>query len=490
MKKRQFTLHMILLVSVLLFFGFFASRMYAQTEGIDYCVKCHKEEVGGEPVQVYDQDIHKKWGVSCSDCHGGDPNVDDMDAAMSAEKGYIGVPKGDVVVDVCLRCHANEEIMKTFGSSINVEPFKVFRESVHGKSDITTCVTCHGVHKIQSPKNPLSPVYPINEVKTCSKCHTDAEYMKKYNPRLATDQYAKYITSMHGRKLEKGDTRVATCSDCHGAHDIFPPDDPRSHVYAVNVPQTCARCHANEDYMRGYRIPTDQFEKYKNSVHGIALLKKLDTGAPACNDCHGNHGAMPPGVQSVSFVCGTCHALNAEYFQKSKHFKAFQENDVGQCEACHGNHGIQHPTDELLNVKSDKSPCVDCHTEEDKGYKTALEYYTMFVGLQKKLKEAEAQLKRAEEAGMDVEEGFFELNNLQKIYIQAQTLTHTGSLDLVKEKVNEAIQGAQKAYQIGVRAIQEMKFRRRGLGIATLFITLLVLSLYLKIRQIEKAQRD
>jgi hypothetical protein len=38
-------------------------------------------------------------------------------------------------------------------------------------------------------------------------------------------------------------------------------------------------------------IPHNQYEKFARSVHGIALLKKHDSGAPACNICHGNHGA-------------------------------------------------------------------------------------------------------------------------------------------------------------------------------------------------------
>ena len=64
--------------------------------------------------------------------------------------------------------------------------------------------------------------------------------------------------------------------------------------------------------MKEYGIPTDQYEKYSKSVHGVALLQKHDLGAPACNKCHGNHGATPPGVESISKVCGTCHALNAD----------------------------------------------------------------------------------------------------------------------------------------------------------------------------------
>jgi cytochrome b subunit of formate dehydrogenase len=41
-----------------------------------------------------------------------------------------------------------------------------------------------------------------------------------------------------------GFTRVARCSDCHGAHDIQPSKDPRSKINEANILATCRRCHA------------------------------------------------------------------------------------------------------------------------------------------------------------------------------------------------------------------------------------------------------
>src|SRR5688572_12273090 len=55
--------------------------------------------------------------------------------------------------------------------------------------------------------------------------------------------------------------------------------------------------HVSRAYFN-YGIPTDQAEKFKGSVHGEALLKNRDMAAPTCNDCHGNHGAAPPGATS------------------------------------------------------------------------------------------------------------------------------------------------------------------------------------------------
>ena len=36
---------------------------------------------------------------------------------------------------------------------------------------------------------------------------------------------------------------AANCASCHGVHDIRPSSDPRSHVNAANLAQTCGKCH-------------------------------------------------------------------------------------------------------------------------------------------------------------------------------------------------------------------------------------------------------
>jgi cytochrome b subunit of formate dehydrogenase len=45
---------------------------------------------------------------------------------------------------------------------------------------------------------------------------------------------------------------VAVCSSCHGAHDILPPDDPKSRVAKGNLKETCGKCHpgANDNFVQ------------------------------------------------------------------------------------------------------------------------------------------------------------------------------------------------------------------------------------------------
>ena len=77
--------------------------------------------------------------------------------------------------------------------------------------------------------------------------------------------------------------------------------------------------------MKQYGIPTDQFAKYSTSVHHDALAVRGDLSAPTCTTCHGNHGAVPPGVDKVQNVCANCHVFQAQMYAKSTHSKVFQD---------------------------------------------------------------------------------------------------------------------------------------------------------------------
>lgn len=466
---------------------FLAAGLILSAEAPDHCLSCHKE-LESPPAMKYSNDIHQHKGISCAACHGGDSTSEDMDAAMDPKKGFVGVPKGAAIVKTCLACHSDQSKMDSFHSKINVAQFQQFSNSVHGKTEIATCITCHGVHEIRSPRDPESPVYPTKEVLLCSRCHGDAGYMKTFDPALPTDQLEKYRTSVHGQQLEKGDSKVATCSDCHGAHDIYSHTDPRSHIYALNVPKTCARCHGDADYMKSYKIPTDQYAKFVGSVHGAALLEKQDTAAPACNDCHGNHGAAPPGVDSVSHVCGTCHALNAEYFDKSPHSEAFKASGIPQCEVCHGNHGVQSPNDEMIHVGKN-AVCETCHSGNEKALVVAKQMYDDLQDVRHQESEGDLLLKAAEEKGIDVSDARFKAKDIPGVLIKARTMIHTAQLDAFKKELQPGVDLAKEAKAAGNAAIEEYSFRRKGLGISTLFITLLAVALYIKIRQIEKGQQ-
>ncbi|RMF66819.1 MAG: hypothetical protein D6743_05835 [Calditrichaeota bacterium] len=395
----------------------------AKAGGKSSCVVCHLEagEELAVPVEGMKHDVHARQGLSCADCHGGDPTVgfEDPDLAMDPAKGYIGAPSRNQIPQFCARCHS------------------------------------------------------------------DPNYMRRFNPRVATDQYDRYKTSVHGKLLAKGETRVATCVDCHGVHGIRDARDSRSSVYPLNIPQTCGKCHADPDYMKDFGIPTDQVAQYRQSVHGVALLKKGDTAAPACNDCHGNHGATPPGAPSIAYICGQCHLNNSELFLKSPHRAAFEELDLPECETCHGNHDVQPPHDDMLGI-GEQSVCVECHEEDSRGYQVAAVMSEQIERLKKKISVADSLVTRAERAGMEVSEAKFHIKDARDALIKTRTIIHSLSDEQTKSTAGKGMTFAEQALEMGQAALAELSFRRRGLAFSVVFILVLAAGLYLKIKVVDQ----
>jgi hypothetical protein len=300
------------------------------------CVVCHTspDSTSARSAAIsrdFKSDIHAKTGLSCHDCHGGNPDpalADDLPGAMDptfAANPFVGVPERGGI-----------------------------------------------------------PAF-------CGRCHSSLSFMRRFNPAARVDQEAEYWTSRHGALLKGGDAGVATCIDCHGVHGVRGVGDSQSPVHPTKVAETCNRCHANPKLMqgrldaRGKPIPLDQYARWRQSVHAAALFEKGDLTAPTCNDCHGNHGARPPGVDSVANVCGQCHGREAELFRSSPKQAAFAAHNeflqsagdcsschdalkpsvssldhFSECVTCHENHGVVRPTVALLGVLPE-TPCAFCH---------------------------------------------------------------------------------------------------------------------------------
>jgi len=468
--------------------------MNNSSRATDQCYTCHRN-LGDAPSSLFAHDIHRLKGITCAGCHGGNPASEDMEAAMDTAAGFIGAPKGNAISAACAACHSDSMRMKQFGSTLPTGQWESLRSSVHGAmsvkggEQIAQCITCHTAHGILPVKDRLSPVNPLNVVATCAKCHANASYMRDYSPSIAVDQVEKYRTSVHGMRNARGDGKTAQCASCHGSHNILSAKDVKSSVYAENLPTTCARCHSNAEYMREYGLPTDQFAKFSRSVHGRALLEKHDRGAPACNDCHGNHGAAPPGLESVSKVCGTCHALNADLFSSSPHKKAFDERKLPECETCHGNHEIVAATEQLLGI-SKVAVCSKCHQPDTlkKGYVVAASMRMLIDSLDSSMQRASLLIDEAEQKGMEVSEAKYRLRDAHQARLQSRTMVH--SFDEIKFRgvVEKGLVVTSAVTQEAQDAIHEYYFRRWGLGISTLIISVVVVALYLTLRRIERRQ--
>jgi predicted CXXCH cytochrome family protein len=404
--------------------------------------------------------------------------------ALSAPAAEAAAP----APDQCLACHLQAADARL------AAPAREFADDIHRVKGFG-CAACHGGDPREPGKAGMDPRKgyigkPKRETipQLCGRCHSNAGFMKQYNPALRVDQAAEYATSVHGQRLrEAGDAKVATCASCHPAHTIRPPSDPKSSVHPARVAETCGRCHADAAYMAGYKIPTDQLQKYKTSVHWQAMSAKGDLSAPTCNDCHGNHGAVPPGVSWVGNVCGQCHTVMADLFKKSVHDKVFTEMGTPGCATCHENHAIKAAADEMLGV-GDKSVCASCHGADDKGGKTATEMRARIDALRGAHERARAILLRAEHAGMEVSQATFDLNAAGDALVKARAAVHAFSADAVTKEVEPGLQVSAKAFARGERALEELAFRRKGLAVSVVVILALIVGLVLKIREVDRRQ--
>lgn len=70
-----------------------------------------------------------------------------------------------------------------------------------------------------------------------------------------------YLKSAHAQAIARGNMNAATCTACHGSHDLFPSDNPDSKVYRKNIKTTCAACHPKAA------------AEYEKSIHGARFRR-------------------------------------------------------------------------------------------------------------------------------------------------------------------------------------------------------------------------
>ncbi len=373
-------------------------------------------------------------------------------------------PSGGVPLDTsygCIVCHADHREGMILG--------------VHAERGIR-CADCHG-------GDPSARALPaahrgrfvsgrdkLSTVQVCGSCHSDPNRMRQYG--LPTGELAEFRTSRHGQLLlGQHDTNAPTCTDCHGTHVIYPPDDARSKVYPSNIPGTCARCHANQQLMARYRIPTNQFEAFRSSAHGIALFQQQNFAAPTCVGCHGAHSALPPTVTEVSSVCGRCHQLVGQAFALGPHGPAARSGKLPGCLGCHTNHGTERvPADQIV------AGCDKCHAGDARVHQTSLEIQKLVVGATSDLDAARRAVGQLTLAGARASDYRFRYESALTYYLQIAQVQH--SLDLSRlEELSRRVRSISVELGSAAEALSERRWEHRLLLAPIWFLTLSAVAL-------------
>jgi predicted CXXCH cytochrome family protein len=236
--------------------------------------------------------------------------------------------------------------------------------------------------------------------------------------------------------------------------------------------------------MKQYGIPTDQFAQYGTSVHHDALAVRGDLSAPTCTTCHGNHGAVPPGVDKVQNVCANCHVFQAQMYEKSSHYKAFQDKGLPGCVVCHSNHGIHLPSDAMLGT-GPTGVCMRCHAPGDKCDRSRAAILSNLTQLDVAIKDADQSLRLAESSGMEVSESRLGQDQALDSLTKARVTIHTFQPALVDQEIQAGMKIATANVKAGKDAMVERNRRRLGLGLCLIAIAIMLIGLWMYIKKLE-----
>ena len=416
-----------------------------------------------------------------------------------------------VLQNNCILCHSDSanhsaDTLFVAASGPKAAPshmnLKDVVEDIHFRSGLS-CAGCHGGDPTSDLGHDFVKEWPEKDrqknrawvVAFCARCHSDPAAMHDFNPGLPTDQLAKFKDSPHGHALlDLHDDRAPSCVSCHGVHGIRPAKDPLSKVYAQRVPETCGACHANPQTMAGFTradgspLPTNQLAEFRTSVHGKALLQRGDLGAPACNDCHGNHAASPPGVAKVSHSCSLCHSANASLFDGSKHKIAFDQHGWAECSKCHGNHAIPKTHDKML-ATGPGALCTDCHRQfahNPKCEATAEYFHKTLTGMDEARDDLTVVSEKLAAKGLDVDPINNQLTEIADTLKKSRTYVHSFSRNAFEQVAKPGEEAVAQTKVLVKKARAEYRYRQLGLAASIAIIGILMGALYLKLRQMEK----
>lgn len=234
----------------------------------------------------------------------------------------------------------------------------------------------------------------------------------------------------------------------------------------------------------GKPLPCDEYAKWRGSVHGKALMDKGDFSAPACNNCHGNHGAAPPQVDSVVNACGSCHGKMAGLFAQTKMRHAFEKIGLPGCATCHGNHDIHPPGDAYLGVQQ-VSFCIRCHEQGNlqhgatlAGTEAAKKLHDGIENLKAGIDKAELTLNEAAVMGMEVSKPKFDLRKASDALTNARSLIHSFNVATVDKALADGDKVVTEVQSKADGALREYTERRIWLA-ASLVPILIVIGLLL-----------
>ncbi len=270
------------------------------------CSICHAEVVQTYATSTHGQlfDRGDPDAPGCTDCHG--------EHTVKARRNPDSPTFPTNVPKLCAQCHREGEAAAARYEGGHRDVVKEYTMGIHGKGLLESglvvtamCTDCHTAHHVLPKTDTASSVFRANIPETCAKCHNGIYEQFEHSihsPTVANtdkrlpvcddchqshtimradvadfkleimaqcgqcheDVTESYFNTFHGKVSKLGYTAAAKCYDCHGAHDILPPDNPRSHLSRQNIVKTCGECHpGSHRQFAGYLTHATHHDKTK-----------------------------------------------------------------------------------------------------------------------------------------------------------------------------------------------------------------------------------
>lgn len=264
-----------------------------------YCLNCHKHHLSmtmksGEALSLrvderqLERSVHGK--LSCFDCHFGFStsqhpkrgfknrrtfSITQSEACRRCHFDkytktiesihYTMLSQGNLKAPVCTDCHGTHGIElarsdKSTGArrcgNCHAAIYATYASSVHGSAlmsdhniDVPVCVDCHTAHTIEDAR---TTDYRDKVPDICGRCHANRDIMSKYG--LNTGVVNSYLQDFHGITLKFYKQQqasagvgarkpIATCTDCHGIHDIDKTTGAAAATIKAKLTERCQKCH-------------------------------------------------------------------------------------------------------------------------------------------------------------------------------------------------------------------------------------------------------
>jgi len=191
------------------------------------CRSCHEEEfaVAGDSAHVRVLKGGNRDAPVCIDCHG------------SHNITPPGEPRAKIS-HTCGECHG--AVYSTYRTSIHGAAL-----DEESNLDVPTCIDCHGVHSVRGPRDTAYRNDSITICGGChaNREMMDTYGISTDVFETYLDDFHGRTVDLFRRQDAGNPSNKAVCFDCHGIHNIRPVDDPLSTIYPTNLQHTCQQCH-------------------------------------------------------------------------------------------------------------------------------------------------------------------------------------------------------------------------------------------------------